>query len=392
MDQNSQRSVADKPSNTVKEISIHELRKRIQNGERLFLLDIREKREIDTGYIKGAIFLELEKIREGVEEKIKEKDVPVVIYCGFGIKSLDAGRILKEMGYKDVYSLREGFEGWRAHGYEIESDSRLSSEELIRYSRHILLKEIGLEGQLKLLNSRVLIVGCGGLGSPSALYLAAAGIGTIGLIDNDCVDISNLQRQIIHRTEDVGKPKVESAKRTIEMLNPKVNVVTYNERLTKDNVLSIFREYDLVIDGSDNFPTKFLVNDACFFTGIPDVFGGVFQFEGQLSVFYPRGGGPCLRCLFPLCPPRNVVPSCSEVGILGVVPGLIGIFQALEAIKLLLGIGETLLGKFFTLDALTMNVSTYKAQRNPACPLCGKNPEIREIIEESPQVCEINDR
>lgn len=377
--------------NNIKDLSIHEIHSMMRNGKRFVFLDIRERQEIETGYIKGAIFLPLERVEKEIENILPYKEIPIVVYCGFGIKSIDVAKALKEKGYKYVYSMREGFEGWRAFGYEIEADTRLSKERLFRYSRHILLKEIGIEGQLKLLGSKVLIVGAGGLGSPAALYLAAAGIGTIGLIDDDVVDLSNLQRQIIHSTETVGKPKVESAKERIEKLNPDCNVVIYKERLGKENGFKIFEGYDCIIDGSDNFATKYLVNDLCYFFGIPDVFGGVFQFDGQISVFYPKANGPCLRCFFPEPPPQNLLPSCSEVGILGVVPGYIGVLQALEAIKLILGIGQPLIGRFFTFDALTMNVSIFSLKRNPLCPLCGEEPKIKDI-EEYADFCELRNR
>ncbi|MCS7137249.1 MAG: molybdopterin-synthase adenylyltransferase MoeB [Deltaproteobacteria bacterium] len=371
----------------VPEISIHELAKILKSGNELVLIDIREKEEIQTGYLKGAIFLSQEEIPERIVEMGIDLETPLIVYCGFGIKSLDAGRKLKRLGYKRVYTLREGFEGWRAAGYEFSGDAQFSPEQLTRYSRHILLKEVGIEGQRRLLQSKVLIVGAGGLGSPAALYLAAAGVGTIGIIDHDVVDLSNLQRQVIHTTQRVGVPKVESARETLKNLNPDVRIITYNERLSKENGLRIFSSYDLVIDGSDNFPTKFLINDLAYFSGIPYVFGGVFQFEGQISVFHPHAGGPCLRCVFPKPPPQGVVPSCSEVGILGVVPGLIGILQAQESIKVLLGIGDPLIGRFLNFDALRTNILTFTIRKNPSCNLCGENPSITGI-EEAEEVCE----
>lgn len=369
------------------EISIHDLHWMLKNNLDVTIIDIREKNEIDTGYIKGALFIPYEALEKKAEELIRKKENPVIVYCGFGIKSLDAVRILRKLGFEKAMSLKEGFEGWRANGYEVEGDSRLTKDQLLRYSRHILLKEIGLEGQLRLLNSKVLIVGAGGLGSPCSLYLAASGVGTIGIVDNDVVDISNLQRQIIHRTEDAGRPKVESARRTIEALNPDVKILTYRERLTKEVAKDIIKDYEIVIDGSDNFPTKYLINDICFFSQIPDVFGGVFQFEGQISIFYPHGGGPCLRCMFPKPPPPHAIPSCSEVGILGVVPGIIGTLQALETIKMLLGIGEPLIGRFLSFNALNMNTTIFKVNKNPSCELCGERATIKEP-EEYVQYCE----
>ena len=246
---------------------------------------------------------------EKAEVLLREKEVPVVVYCAAGVRSLLAAKTLKGMGYTNVSSMKEGIDGWKAKGFEIESDSGLTSEQMTRYSRHILLTEVGIEGQKKLLGSKVLLVGAGGLGCPAGLYLAAAGVGTLGIVDSDTVDLTNLQRQVLHRTSDVGRPKTESAKEAIARINPDVKVITYQERLTSDNAIGIFQDYDVIIDGSDNFPTKYLVNDACYFTGKPYVFGGVFQFEGQVSVFSPKEGGPCLRCLFPEPPPAGLVPS-----------------------------------------------------------------------------------
>ncbi len=293
----------------VSEISVEETHRLLQKGERFTLLDIREKGEIALGYIKGAIFIPRALLQENAEALLPEKDVPVVVYCAAGVRSLLAAKTLKEMGYTQVYSMAKGIDGWRARNYEIATDSELTPDQLTRYSRHLLLKEVGLEGQSQLLKAKVLLVGAGGLGSPAGFYLAAAGVGTLGIIDSDKVDLSNLQRQILHSTYDVGRPKTESAKDAISLINPDVKVVTYQERLTPQNAMEIFQGYDIVLDGSDNFPTKYLVNDACYFTGKPNVYGGVFQFEGQVSVFFPKEGGPCLRCLFPEPPPPGLVPS-----------------------------------------------------------------------------------
>ena len=291
------------------EISVEETHRIIQDGDGIVLLDVREKKEIALGYIKGAIFIPMDKLKEKVETSIPEKDAPVVIYCAVGVRSLAAAKMLNEMGYSHVFSMSKGIEGWKAAGYEIVNDSELTQDQLNRYSRHILLKEVGMEGQLQLLKAKVLLVGAGGLGCPAGLYLAAAGVGTLGIIDSDKVDLTNLQRQILHSLADVGRPKTESAKDAIRRINPDVKVITYPERLTNQNALEIFRDYDVIVDGSDNFPTKYLVNDAAFFTGKPYIYGGVFQFEGQASVFFPKGGGPCLRCLFPEPPPPGLVPS-----------------------------------------------------------------------------------
>jgi len=291
------------------EISVEETHQFLRKKEPIVLLDIREKEEIALGYIEGATFLPQGLLKEKVESLLPDKNVPVVVYCAGGIRSLAAAKLMKERGYAHVHSMAKGIDGWRKAGYEVVSDSELTPDQLTRYSRHLMLKEVGMEGQLRLLKAKVLLVGAGGLGCPAGLYLGAAGVGTIGIIDSDKVDLTNLQRQILHGLADVGRPKTESAKEALHRFNPDVKVVTYQERLTPQNALEIFQDYDIIIDGSDNFPTKYLVNDAAFFTGKPYVYGGVFQFEGQASVFYPKEGGPCLRCLFPEPPPPGLVPS-----------------------------------------------------------------------------------
>jgi adenylyltransferase/sulfurtransferase len=294
------------------EISIeeaHQLLQKKEPKEPIVLLDVREKEEIAMGYIKGALFLPQGRLEKEIENLLPDKDVPIVVYCAGGIRSLKAAKVMQEKGYKNVFSMAKGIDGWEAAGYEVVSDSELTQDQLNRYSRHILLKEVGEQGQIQLLKSKVLLVGAGGLGCPAGLYLAAAGVGTIGIIDSDKVDLSNLQRQVLHSTYDVGRPKTESAKDAISLINPDVKVITYQERLTSQNALDIFPHYDIIIDGSDNFPTKYLVNDAAFLTGKPYIYGGVFQFEGQASVFFPKEGGPCLRCLFPEPPPPGLVPS-----------------------------------------------------------------------------------
>jgi molybdopterin/thiamine biosynthesis adenylyltransferase/rhodanese-related sulfurtransferase len=291
------------------EISVEETHQLLQKKEPMVLLDIREKEEITFGYIGGATFLRQGLLNEAVENLLPDKNVPVVVYCAGGIRSLAAAKLMREMGYSQVFSMTKGINGWKEAGYEVVSDSELTPDQLSRYSRHLMLQEVGMEGQVQLLKSKVLLIGAGGLGCPAALYLAAAGVGTLGIIDSDKVDLTNLQRQVLHGTSDVGKLKTESAKEAIGRINPDVKVVTYPERLTSQNALEIFKDYDVILDGSDNFPTKYLVNDAAFFTGKPYVYGGVFQFEGQASVFFPKEGGPCLRCLFPEPPPPGLVPS-----------------------------------------------------------------------------------
>ena len=291
------------------EIPVEETHRLLQEKEPVVLLDIREKEEIALGYIEGATFIPQGLLDEKVESLVPDKNIHLVVYCAGGIRSLAAAKRLKEKGYTHVFSMAKGINGWKEAGYEIVSHSELTQDQLTRYSRHLLLKEVGVEGQVRLLKAKVLLVGAGGLGCPAGLYLAAAGVGTIGIIDSDKVDLTNLQRQVLHGTSDVGRPKTESAKETIHRINPDVKVITYQERLTSQNALNIFPLYDIVIDGSDNFPTKYLVNDAAFLTERPYIHGGVFQFEGQASVFFPKEGGPCLRCLFPEPPPPGLVPS-----------------------------------------------------------------------------------
>jgi molybdopterin/thiamine biosynthesis adenylyltransferase/rhodanese-related sulfurtransferase len=293
----------------ISEISVEETHRLLEKGGRVVLLDVREKEEIALGYIKGAVLIPKGLLEERAQALLPEKDVPVIAYCAAGVRSLSAAKTLKGMGYTQVFSMAEGFNGWKDAGYEVASDSELTPDQLTRYSRNILLEEVGLEGQIQLLKAKVLLVGAGGLGCPAGLYLAAAGVGTLGIIDSDRVDLTNLQRQILHTTSDVGRPKTESAKEAINRINSDVKVITYQERLTPQNALDIFRDYDIIVDGADNFPTKYLVNDASFFAEKPYVYGGVFRFDGQASVFFPKEGGPCLRCIFPEPPPPGSVPS-----------------------------------------------------------------------------------
>ena len=291
------------------EITVEETHRLRKKNDPVTLLDIREKEEIALGYIRGALFLPEGRLNQEVESILPDKEVPIVVYCAGGIRSLAAAKVMREKGYSRVFSMSKGIKGWKEAGFEVATDSELTPDQLSRYSRHLLLKEVGIGGQKRLINAKVLLVGAGGLGCPAGLYLAAAGVGTLGIIDSDRVDLSNLQRQVLHGTCDVGRPKTESAKETLGRVNPDVKVITYQERLTSENAMGIFKNYDIILDGSDNFPTKYLVNDAAFFAGKPYVYGGVFQFEGQVSVFHPGEGGPCLRCLFPEPPPPGLVPS-----------------------------------------------------------------------------------
>ena len=350
------------------------------NGKSPVLLDVRESDEWRQGHLEGAIPLPRGFLEIKVETAIPDKNTPIVAYCAGGVRSLLAAKVMREMGYQNVTSMAGGYGAWKNGGFKWVQDFQYTPEQLIRYSRHFLLPEVGEDGQAKLLQAKVLLVGAGGLGSPAAYYLAAAGVGTLGIIDNDVVDISNLQRQILHANDRVGMPKVESAKKTLEGLNPDVKVVPYQAKLTSENIMEILKDYDLVVDGCDNFPTRYLVNDACVLAGKPNVHGSIFQFEGQATVFYP-GKGPCYRCLYPEPPPAEMAPSCAEAGVLGVLPGLIGVIEALEAVKLILGKGDSLVGRLLHFNTLTMEINTLKLRRDPNCPMCGDNPTIKELID-----------
>jgi molybdopterin/thiamine biosynthesis adenylyltransferase/rhodanese-related sulfurtransferase len=335
-------------------------------------LDVREPDEYEQGIIPGAIHIPRGMLELKVESLIPDKNSEIICYCAGGVRSLFAAKTLKDLGYQNVYSLDVGFNGWKDLGKPWKTPTTLTPEQRNRYHRHLLLPEISEQGQLKLLDSKVLLLGAGGLGSPAALYLAAAGIGTIGIIDMDVVDESNLQRQVLHNRERVGQPKVESAKQTITALNPDVNVITYNTRLGADNILDIFDGYDVILDGTDNFPTRYLVNDASLVKNIPVVHGSIFRFEGQVTVFAPWRG-PCYRCLVPEPPPKELAPSCAEAGVLGVLCGIIGSLEAIEVIKLLLDLGDPLIGRLLSYDALTQEFRTFKVRRDPNCPTCGES-------------------
>ena len=365
----------------VPEVSAQQVNELLKNnGKSPILLDVRESDEWRQGHLEGALPLPRGFLEIKVESVIPDKNSPVVAYCAGGVRSLLAAKVMKEMGYQNVSSMAGGYGAWKNGGFKWVQDFQYTPEQLIRYSRHFLLPEVGEDGQAKLLQAKVLMVGAGGLGSPAAYYLAAAGVGTLGIIDNDVVDISNLQRQILHANDRVGMPKVESAKKTLEALNPDVKVVPYQAKLTSENIMEIIKDYDFVVDGCDNFPTRYLVNDACVLTKKPNVHGSIFQFEGQATVFYP-GEGPCYRCLYPEPPPAELAPSCAEAGVLGVLPGLIGVIEALEAIKLILGKGDTLIGRLLCFNTLTMEINTLKLRRDPNCPMCGDHPTIHQLID-----------
>jgi molybdopterin/thiamine biosynthesis adenylyltransferase/rhodanese-related sulfurtransferase len=344
-------------------------------------LDVRERDEWDEGHIPGALHAPRNNLESRVERLVPDKERTVVVYCGSGSRSAFAARALGELGYEDVRNLAGGFTDWKRSGFPVQLPRGLAAEQRARYSRHLLIPEVGEEGQLKLLDSKVLLIGAGGLGSPASLYLAAAGIGRLGIVDADVVDASNLQRQVIHSTAELGQPKVRSAKAAVEALNPDVDVVAYEERLTSENVERILADgWDVIVDGADNFPTRYLVNDASVWHGIPVVHGSIFRFEGQVTVFKP-GDGPCYRCLFPQPPPADLAPSCAEGGVLGVLPGIVGSLQTNEALKLALGIGDPLIGRLLLVDALEPSFTEVVLRRDPECPVCGDSPSITEYID-----------
>jgi sulfur-carrier protein adenylyltransferase/sulfurtransferase len=344
-------------------------------------VDVREQDEWDEGHIPGALYLGRGNLESRIESAVPDKTRQVVVYCAAGNRSVFATKTLEELGYENVSSLAGGYVDWKRNGFPTQLPQSLSPDQRSRYSRHLLIPEVGVEGQTKLLSSRVLLIGAGGLGSPSSLYLAAAGVGTLGIVDDDRVDASNLQRQIAHSTETLGEWKVDSAKRTLEALNPDVNVVTYKERLTSENVERILADgWDVIVDGADNFPTRYLVNDASVWHDTPVVHGSIYRFEGQVTVFKP-GDGPCYRCLFPTPPPPELAPSCAEGGVLGVLPGIVGSLQANETIKLLLGIGDPLVGRLLLFDALATEFSEVKLRKDASCPVCGEHPTITEYID-----------
>jgi molybdopterin/thiamine biosynthesis adenylyltransferase/rhodanese-related sulfurtransferase len=362
-------------------ISLEEIKRRLDTKTPMVLVDVREKEEFRDGYIPGAISVPRGFLEMQIEQKVTDKNAPVVLYCAGGTRSALAAKTLHDLGYTQVESANPGFVRWKDLGFPMEKPPQLSEAQRDRYSRHLLLPEVGEIGQAKLLASKVLLLGAGGLGSPAALYLAAAGVGTIGLVDADTVDASNLQRQIIHSTSRLGTPKVDSAEKAINDLNPDVKVIKFQERVDSSNVDRIFEGFDVIVDGCDNFPTRYLVNDASIFLKKPVVHGSIFRFEGQVTTFVPGSGGPCYRCLYPEPPPPHLAPSCQEAGVLGILPGLIGVIQATEAVKLLLGKGTTLNGRLLTYDSLRMKFGELKLRRDKTCPICGDAPTITSYID-----------
>jgi molybdopterin/thiamine biosynthesis adenylyltransferase/rhodanese-related sulfurtransferase len=367
----------------VKLISLEALKERVESrAQRPFtLVDVREKDEVRAGYIPGAVHVPRGFLEMQAEQKLPNKSEEIIVYCAGGTRSAFAAKTLSELGYENVTSANPGFVRWKDLKYPVEMPAELTPAQLDRYSRHILLPEVGERGQEKLLKGRVLLLGAGGLGAPAALYLAAAGVGTLGLVDADTVDASNLQRQIIHATSRLGQNKVDSAEFAIHDLNPDVKVIKYQERVNSSNVDRIFGAgWDVIVDGCDNFPTRYLVNDASLFHKIPVSHGSIFRFDGQVTTFMPFQG-PCYRCLYPEPPPAHLAPSCAEAGVLGILPGVVGVIQATEAIKLILGKGDPLVGRLLTYDSLRMNFRTLKLRRDKNCPACGENPTIKEYID-----------
>ena len=352
----------------IPEVSPVETDARLQRGP-VALIDVREASEWDQGYIPGATHVSKSYLEQQIEAAVPDRTSPVILYCAGGVRSLFAAQTLAAMGYTDVASMSGGFQGWKSNGLDWTTPPKLTEEQKQRYSRHLLIPEVGTEGQARLLGSKALLIGAGGLGSPAAFYLAAAGVGTVGIIDFDVVDLSNLQRQILHTNDRVGEKKVDSARKTLTALNPDVKVVAHEEMLVADNVERIIAGYDVILDGTDTFETRYILNDAAVAAGIPVVHASVFRFEGQLTTFIPYEG-PCYRCLYPTPPPPELAPGCSVAGVLGVVPGIMGLLQANEVLKVLLGIGETLAGRLLLFDALETEFTELKLRRDPKCPVC----------------------
>ncbi len=373
----SSRDLLDDARRAIPEVTPQQVAK--ERGSRT-LIDVRERDEFEAGFIPGAQHLSKGFIEVQIEDRVPARATPITLYCAGGTRSLLAAKALHELGYSDVRSMSGGFNGWKQAGFDFEIPNVLSSDQKRRYNRHLLIPEIGEEGQAKLLGAKVLLIGAGGLGSSAALYLAAAGVGTIGLVDFDIVDDSNLQRQIIHTRDRVGMRKTESARIAIVALNSDVRVVEHNEMLNGENARALFDQYDIIVNGCDNFPTRYLANDVALFARKPLVDGGIFRFEGQVTTVLPFAS-PCYRCRYPSPPPPEEAPSCAEAGVLGVLPGIVGTLQATEVVKLIVGIGEPLAGRLLHVDALDMRFREFRIPRDPDCPVCGENPTITEPID-----------
>jgi sulfur-carrier protein adenylyltransferase/sulfurtransferase len=369
------RDILSQVKKQIREVTVQEVDAAIRNQDQFVLVDVREKEEWDEGHLPNANFLPRGFLEVKIEKTVADKSTPIVLYCAGGVRSALAAKSLQDLGYTDVVSMAGGYGEWKNNGLPFVVPEKLTKNRLARYSRHLKIPEVGEQGQLKLLQSKVLLVGAGGLGSPAGVYLAASGVGTIGLIDSDVVDESNLQRQILHWTSSVGMSKVDSARRTLFEVNPDVKVRSHQVRLDATNVLDIMDDYDVIVSGSDNFATAYLVNDAAVMLKKPVVYGSIFRFDGQASTFVPYQG-PCFRCLYPQATPPELAPSCDEAGVLGVLPGTIGLIQATEAVKLLLNIGDPLVGRLLVYDALGMTFRTFKVRRDPNCSTCGENPHI----------------
>ncbi len=365
------------------EISTDEAAERIAAGH--LILDVREPDEYEEGALEGVIHIPRGHLEAQIENRIVDKSLPVVIYCAGGVRSAFAAKTMQELGYEQVASMDGGFGRWKDEGRPWRHPASLSPEQQNRYKRHLLLPEVGVEGQQKLLDAKVLMLGAGGLGSPAALYLAAAGVGTIGIVDMDDVDESNLQRQILHNIDRVGDRKVDSAKKTLTLLNPDVNVVTYDTRLSAENIVDIISGYDVIVDGADNFPSRYVLNDASVKLGIPVVHGSIFRFEGMVSVFHPTEG-PTYRDMVPEPPPAELAPSCAEAGVLGVLPGIIGSIQALETIKVILGLGDALIGRILSVDTTEMEFRTFNLRPDPSNPVTWENRD-RIVVRDLDGLC-----
>jgi molybdopterin/thiamine biosynthesis adenylyltransferase len=362
----------------IRELNPVEAKEALESDPDIALVDTREPHEYEAAHLEGSILIPPALVETEIGDKVPDRSRRVIAYCASGNRSAYAVQTLQELGYEDVASMSGGITLWQDLGFPVTAAEGMTAEQRERYSRHTLLPEVGVAGQLKMLNAKVLLLGAGGLGSPTALYLAAAGIGTLGLVDDDAVDASNLQRQVIHTTERVGTPKTSSARLSIEALNPDVNVVEHRTRLDASNVIELLSEYDVVVDGADNFPTRYLLNDASVRLRRPVVSASILAFDGQISTFVPHEG-PCYRCLYPTPPPAELAPSCNAAGVLGVMAGVMGLLQANEVVKLVAGIGEPLIGRLLLYDALGTRFTELKVRRDPECPICGPNaPEVAD--------------
>lgn len=366
---------------SIPELQPDEVHEFIEDEEDFVLLDVRESDEVRAGLIPSAKHLPKGFLEIKAETLVPDKDTHVVLYCAGGVRSLFAAESLQKIGYTKVSSMAGGFGRWSDMGLPVDKPFTLSDADRARYSRHLNIPEVGPEGQAKLLQAKVLLIGAGGLGCPTALYLAAAGVGTLGILDFDVVDESNLQRQILHNTDSVGKPKTESAKSALHKLNPAITITTHETHLDSSNVDEIFSQYDYIVDGTDNFPTRYLINDACVKLKKPNIHGSVYRFEGQVTVFAPSLGGPCYRCLYPEPPPPELAPSCAEAGVLGVLPGIIGCLQAMETIKLIIGAGDPLVGKLLTYDGLKNRFDIKTLFKDPECAYCAPGKEFPGYID-----------